>query len=59
MGYFKDLYIQELEREWADLEAQGVPSDKAYELAGQRAYKGLRETLAKRADSLRKKEKGE
>lgn len=59
MGYFKDLYIQELEREMAELEAQGVPSDKAYELAGQRAYAGLRETLAERADSLRKKEKGE
>lgn len=55
MAFYKDLYIQELERELAELEDQGVPSDKAYELAGFRAYDRLRERLQYRSQTAERK----
>jgi hypothetical protein len=45
MSFYKDLYIKLLEEEMAELEAQGVPADKAYDLAGERAYDNLRGKL--------------
>jgi hypothetical protein len=52
MSFFKDLYIKLLEEEMAELEAQGVPPDKAYDLAGERAYDNLRGRLRQRLDDL-------
>ena len=45
MSFYKDLYIKLLEEEMAELEAQGIPADKAYDLAGERAYDNLRGKL--------------
>ena len=53
----KELYIAELERIAADLEAAGYPSDVAYEMAGERAYDAMRERLLDRADNLRKRQR--
>ena len=36
MGFFNDYWINQLEVEAADLEARGVPADKAYNLANDR-----------------------
>lgn len=55
----KELYIAELERLQAELEDQGMDPDKAYEIAGNRAYDSMRERLFDHADMLRKKERGE
>lgn len=55
----KDLYIAEVERIMAVLEAAGVPSDKAYEFASDRAYPAMRDRLADTADNLRKHKKEE
>lgn len=53
----KELYIAELERIAADLEAQGVPSNLAYDRAGDLAYDAMRDRLADRADEARKRAK--
>lgn len=53
----KDLYIAELERIAAELQDAGVPADKAYDLAADRAYSAMRETLADRADAERMRRK--
>jgi len=50
MGFYKDLYIVQFEKELAELEAEGVPTDKAYQLAAARAYSGFRDLLADKAD---------
>ena len=50
MSQMKDMYIEELEKEWNELEAQGIPSDKAYKLASDRAYGRLQARLADQAD---------
>ncbi|MDE2096555.1 MAG: hypothetical protein KGL39_04855 [Patescibacteria group bacterium] len=55
----KDLYIAELERIAAELEDQGVPADKVYDIASERAYPAMRERLAAMADMARKKYRGE
>ena len=38
MGCYKELYIAELERIAAELEARGVPPEHAYNIAGEAAY---------------------
>ena len=57
MSFYKDLYIKLLEEEMAELEAQGVPADKAYDLAGERAYDNLCDRLRQMGDRLRQREK--
>ena len=42
MSKMKDLYIAELERIAADLEARGVPPERAYSIAGEAAYHTLK-----------------
>jgi hypothetical protein len=59
MSFYKDLYIAELERQWAELEDQGVPTDKAYELAARRAYDRLHDLKADVADVMRERLKDE
>jgi hypothetical protein len=51
MGYYKDLYIVELERIAAELEARGVPPDHAYNIAGQKAYHTRRDRWADYLDT--------
>jgi hypothetical protein len=46
MSYYKDLYIAELERIAADLEARGVPPEQAYNIAGEVAYHTRRDRWA-------------
>lgn len=53
MSAFKEAYIIELEKEWSRLEDEGVPSERAYELAQSRAYDNLREKLAEQGDLIR------
>jgi hypothetical protein len=48
MGFYKDAYIRELERVWALLEAEGLPTDKAYQEAGNVAYYNMHKILAQR-----------
>ena len=55
----KELYIAELERIMAALIDQGIPEDRAYDIAGERAYGAMRDRLADRADIERKRLKGE
>lgn len=58
MSRVKDLYIDLLEQKYNDLLDQGVDIDKAYEQAGDQAYKDLGDNLADLADRerLRRKE---
>lgn len=58
MSRVKDLYIAELEEKYNNLLDQGVDPDKAYEIAGDQAYKGLGDKMADLADreKLRYKE---
>lgn len=56
---FKELYIREVERISADLEAAGMNPDRAYDLASNTAYDTARESLLDRADRARKIERGE
>ena len=51
----KELYIAELERIMADLIDQGMPEDRAYEIAGDRAYDAMCKRLADMADNERKR----
>lgn len=51
----KELYIAELERIMADLIDQGVPEDRAYDVAGNLAYDAMRDRLADIADRERKR----
>ena len=55
----KELYIAEVERITARLEALGCPPELAYEIASERAYDSMRDRLADYADNLRKRAKGE
>ena len=50
----KDLWFAEMERRMAELIDEGVPEDKAYDLAGAQAYDLMRERLFDSADNLRK-----
>ena len=59
MGFYKDALLRELEVQQELLEALGVPSDVAYQMAGDRAYRKLRESLADQADWLRQQRKDE
>lgn len=56
---FKDLYIAEVERISADLEARGINPDRAYDLASNSAYDAARDRLADMADTLRQRAKDE
>ena len=58
MSRVKDLYIAELEDKYNKLLDQGMDEDKAYEIAGDQAYKGLGDKMADLADreKLRRKE---
>lgn len=58
MSRVKDLYIAELEEKYNKLLDQGMDEDKAYETAGDQAYKGLGDKMADLADreKLRRKE---
>lgn len=53
----KELYIAELERIMADLVDKGMPEDRAYEIAGDRAYDAMRDRLADLADRERQRRK--
>jgi hypothetical protein len=53
MSRLKDVYIAQLEEEMDLLEADGVPTERAYELAGLRAYDKLLSIMDDRADVLR------
>ena len=55
----KELYIAEVERIAAELEAKGCPPAEAYDRASELAYPAMRERLADLADMLRKRERGE
>ena len=50
MGFFKDIYINQLEREYEKLVAQGVMPDRAYAQAGENVYKRMREIVASELD---------
>lgn len=50
MSRLKDLYIAQLEEEMDKLEADGVPTERAYELAGLRAYDKLLSIESDKAD---------
>ena len=53
MSLIKDLYIRELEQQWAKYEEAGVPTDLAYQLASKDAYGLTREAMARNADAAR------
>lgn len=57
MSYVKDLYIAELEEKYNKLLDQGMDPDKAYEQAGDQAYKGLGDKMADLADRERLRQK--
>ena len=50
MGFFKDIYINQLEREYEKLVAQGVMPDRAYTQAGENVYNTFRERLRSHLD---------
>jgi hypothetical protein len=50
MGFFKDIYINQLEREYEKLVAQGVMPDRAYTLAGENVYQRMREIVTSELD---------
>lgn len=56
----KELYIEEVEAIMAELIDSGVPEERAYDIASERAYDHLRDRLADRGDALkdRMKENG-
>lgn len=56
---FKELYIAEVERISAELEAAGLNPDAAYDMASNSAYDAARERIADHADMLRKRAKEE
>jgi hypothetical protein len=53
----KDLWFKEFEKELSSLEAQGLPVERAYELATSRAGSLLQNTIADKADAARLREK--
>jgi hypothetical protein len=56
MGFYKDAYIRELERVWALLEEQGIPTDKAYQEAGNIAYYNMHKVLVAREHKVEDEE---
>lgn len=54
----KEVYIRELELEWAELEAQGIPTERAYNLAGIKAYDRVRDHLTCIQDYMEQKKRG-
>ena len=56
---FKELYIAEVERITADLEDQGVPAHRAYDIASSSAYDSARERMFDAADIERKRAREE
>lgn len=59
MSFFKDLYIEEVERLASLYEEAGLAPDKAYDMASEAAYDSARERLADMADFQKKYERGE
>lgn len=57
MSRVKDLYIDLLEEKMADMIDKGVDPDKAYDIAGDRAYKDLGDHMADMADRARLRQK--
>lgn len=57
MSRVKDLYIDLMEQKMADLIDQGIDPDKAYDIAGEQAYKGLGDHIADLADRARLRQK--
>ena len=57
MGFVKDLYLEEVERLQADLEAQGMDPADAYDIASEHAYEAMKDRLADMADQARTQRK--
>ncbi len=58
MSRVKDLYFDLMEQKMNDLIDKGIDPDRAYEIAGDQAYKDLGDHMADLADreNLRRKE---
>ena len=54
---FKDLYIAEVERISAELEAEGLDPNLAYDRASNTAYHAARGRYADMADAVRQRDK--
>ena len=59
MGFVKELYFAEMEREFNKLLDQGMDEDAAYEKANDTAYRGLKDKMADLADQARQRQKDE